>query len=198
MVLTWSQAAKPMELKPEESSVMICWMMTVDRIAASAVGHVLYRFVTFPNWLGATFVKPIPAHNHVNIIHISMLTILDFESWAHIHITHRLVMSSVPNGVNPLIAQHGQGLLLVLKMRMSFAFIFTVRRNQDLLDWTPERILNWHFWFSWLVGVTTPPAHSPAYVQIVEQNWVKKLMDVTPCHLPFLWIFLLARGVVTL
>ena len=83
-------------------------------------------------------------------------------------------MSSVPNEVNPLIAQHGLGLLLVLKMRTLFAFIFTVGRKQDLLDWTSERVLNWHFWFSWLEGVTAPPAHSPAYVQIVKQNLVKK------------------------
>ena len=135
---------------------------------------------------------------HVNTIHIYMLTILDFKSWVHIHITHRWVMSSVPNGVNPLIAQHRLGLLLVLKMRMLFAFIFTVRRKQDLLDWTSDRVLNWHSWFSWLVGVTMPPAHSPAYVQIVKQHWVKKLMDVTPCHLPFLSIFVLVRGAVTL
>ena len=30
VVLTWSKAPKPMELKPEESSVMICWVMTCD------------------------------------------------------------------------------------------------------------------------------------------------------------------------
>ena len=33
-----------MELKPEESSVMICWVMTVDPIAASAARHVLFLF----------------------------------------------------------------------------------------------------------------------------------------------------------
>ena len=162
-------------------------------------------------------MHPIPADNNVNTIHIYMLTILDFKSWVHIHITHRWVMSSVTNGVNPLIAQHGLGLLLVLKMRMLFAFIFTVWRKHNVLDWTFDRVLNpsciacmdlvfflstrvlnWHFWFSWSMGVTMSPAHSPAYVQIVKQHWVKKLMDVTPCHLPFLSIFLLVRGAVTL
>ena len=52
-----------MELKPEESSVMICWVMTVDPIAASAVRHVLFLS---KNLLGATFVHPIPADNNVN------------------------------------------------------------------------------------------------------------------------------------
>ena len=119
--------------------------------------------------LRAILVNTIPADNNVNTIHIYMLTILDFKSRVHIHITHRWVMSSVQNGVNPLIA----------------------RRKQDLLDWTSERVLNWHFWLSWLVGVTTPKLSSRIYI-------VKKLMDVTPRHLPFLSIFLLVRGAVTL
>ena len=42
-----------------------------------------------------------------------------------------------------------------------------------------------------LVDVTTPKLSSRIYI-------VKKLMDVTPRHLPFLSIFLLVRGAVTL
>ena len=56
-------------------------------------------------------------------------------------------------------------------------------------------------WMVFVVGVTMPTAHSPAksaYVQIVKQNLVNKLVGVTPCHLPFLSIFVLVRSVVTL
>ena len=166
--------------------------------AVIAVRHVLFLSKIGSGQHSCTPFLRTTMSTHVNTIHIYMLTILDFKSWVHIHITHRWVVSSVPNEVNPSIAQHGLGLLLVLKMRMLFAFIFTVGRKQDLLDWTSERVLNWHFWFSWSVGVTMPRAHSPAYVQIVKQNLVKKLMDVTPCHLPFLSIFVLVRGAVTL
>ena len=44
-----------MELKPEESSVMICWVMTVDPIAASAVRHTFYH-VLFLSLLGDRFL----------------------------------------------------------------------------------------------------------------------------------------------
>ena len=173
MVLTWSEATKPMELKPEESWVMICWVMTVDPIAASAVRHTFYHvlFLSQICW-GQHSCTPFlrtTMSTHVNTIHIYMLTILDFKSWVHIHITHRWVVSSVPNEVNPSIA----------------------RRKQGLLDWTSERVLNWPFLFLWLVGVTTPKL-------LYKQNLVKKLVDVSPCHLPFLSIFLLVRGAVTL
>ena len=93
------------------------------------------------------------------------------------------------------------GLAFVFKRYMLCEIIFTVRWRLHLFDWTSERVLNWHGWFLWLVGVTMPAAHSPAksaYVQIVKQNLVNKLVGVTPCHLPFLSIFVLVRSVVTL
>ena len=187
MVLTWSEATKPMELKPEESSVMICWVMTVDPIAASAVRNTFYHVLFLSKLARGNICAPHSCgqqcqhHSHLHADY-SWLLNREFTS-----ISHTVgVMSSVPNEVNPLIAQHGLGLLLVLKMRTLFAFIFTVGRKQDLLDWTSERVLNWHSWFSWLEGVTTPPAHSPAYVQIVKQNLVKKRWWMS-LHVTFLF-----------
>ena len=145
-------------------------------------------------------MNPIPADNNVNPIHIYMLIIL--ESWLSIvssHLYHTsLGHEFCSKWSEPFDCSTWTGPTACAQDAHVICIYFHSSKETGSLDWMSERVLNWHFWFSWLVGVTTPPAHSPAYVQIVKQNWVKKLMDVTPCHLPFLSIFLLARGVVTL
>jgi hypothetical protein len=85
-----------MELKPEESSVMICWVMTVDPIAASAVRHTFYHVL---------FLSQICWGQHLCTTFLRTTTSTPF--------TYRWFIDAVLNGVNPSIAQHGLGLLLL-------------------------------------------------------------------------------------
>jgi hypothetical protein len=150
------------------------------RCAAATGSAVRHVFVSFQILLEATLVDPIPADNEVNTPFLT---------------SNRELISISHTGST------WTGLAFVFKRYMLCEIIFTVRWRLHLFDWTSERVLNWHGWFLWLVGVTMPTAHSPAksaYVQIVKQNLVNKLVGVTPCHLPFLSIFVLVRSVVTL
>ena len=114
MVLTWSEATKPMELKPEECSVLICWVMTVGPIATITVRHVL-------------FLSQIGLGQHLCTPFLRTTTSTPF--------TYRWFIGAVLNKVNPSNRSTWTGPASRVFKNITWYVFCTVPRKHGLLGW---------------------------------------------------------------